>query len=109
MAGAGGADERDAPVLQQAIADAGMVADHQSEDAAPTMTSQHAVTNLLHRDGGQRSLVRGLPDHTVAANSGDQRVPRPNGDRKVERGDNADQAERMPLLVHAMLRPLALH
>ncbi len=59
--------------------------------------------------GGQRRLRRRLPDHGVAAHRGERRVPRPHRDREVEGGDDADHAERVPLLVHAVAGPLRLH
>ena len=40
---------------------------------------------------------------------GEHRVPRPDGDREVERRDDADDAERMPLLVHPVRGALGVH
>jgi hypothetical protein len=57
----------------------------------------------------KRHLVRRLPHHRVAADDRERGVPRPHGDREVERRDHAAHAERLPLLVHAVARALAVH
>ena len=44
----------------------------------------------------ERRLLRRLPDHRVAADQGERRVPGPDRDREVEGGDDADHAERVP-------------
>ena len=54
----------------------------------------------------ERRRLGGLPHHRVAADGGERRVPRPDRDGKVEGRDDADRAERMPLLHHAVPRPL---
>ena len=51
----------------------------------------------------------GLPDDAVAAHRRDHGVPGPDRHREVEGADDADDAERMPLLVHAMAGALAVH
>jgi hypothetical protein len=43
------------------------------------------------------------------ADRGKHRIPRPHRDREVERADDADQAERLVLVVHAMARALRMH
>ena len=53
-------------------------------------------------------LARGLPQAAVAADPGQGRVPGPHRDREVEGADDADHAQGMPLLHHAVLGPLAL-
>src|SRR5262249_11769621 len=58
------------------------------------------------RERRQRRLLRGLPDHGIAADQRDCRVPRPYRHREIECGDDADRRERMPSLHHAMARPL---
>ena len=73
------------------------------------MTVEHAVADLLHGDGRQRRIGRGLPQRTIAAHRRDHGVPGPHRHREVERADDADDAEGMPLLIHAMARPLAVH
>src|ERR1700722_12766860 len=50
----------------------------------------------------ERRLLGGLPDDGVAAAQCERGVPGPDGDGKVERGDDADCAERVPGLHHAM-------
>ena len=54
-------------------------------------------------------LGEGFQMHGVAADRGEEGVPGPDRDREVEGGDDADDAERMPLLVHAVLGPLGVH
>ena len=61
-----------------------------------------ALEQRLRRERGQRRLFRGLPDESVAADERDGGVPGPDRDGKVEAGDDADDAERMPCLHHAM-------
>ena len=51
----------------------------------------------------------GFQTADVAADRGEERIPRPHRDREIERADDPDDAERMPLLVHAVLRPLRMH
>ena len=51
----------------------------------------------------------GFPNRRVAADRGQRGVPRPDRDRKIESGDHGDNAERMPLLHQAMIRPLRLN
>src|SRR5258706_15076077 len=73
------------------------------------MPIEHAIADLLHRDCRERSLEGGLPQHAIAAHGCEQSVPRPHGDRKIVSGNHAHQPQRMPLLVHAMLRALTRH
>ena len=54
-------------------------------------------------------LRRRLPDRDVAADRREERIPGPHGDRKIERPDHADDAERVPLLEHAVIRTLRMH
>src|SRR5271154_4316855 len=60
----------------------------------------------LGGEGGERSFFGGLPDDGVAADEGEGGVPAPDGDGEVEGGDDADDAERMPGLHHAMFGTL---
>ena len=53
---------------------------------------------------GEQRLLRRLPHHRVAADEGQRGVPRPDRDREVERADDADDAERVPLLHHPVAR-----
>ena len=57
--------------------------------------------------GAERRLLRRLPDHGVAADQGQHRVPGPNGHREIEGRDHAHGPQRMPLLGQAVPRPLA--
>ena len=50
-----------------------------------------------------RSLFRWLPDYGVAADEGEGGVPAPDGYGEVEGGDDADDAEGVPGLHHAVL------
>ena len=52
-------------------------------------TSMH---NRVAGQRGQRRLFRRLPDHRVAADQREHRVPGPDGDGKIERRDHADRA-----------------
>ena len=93
----------------QALADRLARPDHQVEDALQAVAVEHAVADLLHGDGGQRRLRRRPPQHAIAAHRRDHGVPGPHRDREIEGADHAHDAERMPLLVHAMAGPLAVH
>ncbi len=74
---------------------------------------RRAREDRLDGERGQRGLLGRLPDDAVAADEGERRVPRPHRDGEVERGDDADRADRMPLLdqlvifgrSEAMVRP----
>ena len=70
------------------------------------MIGHDPIGQMLHGDGAQRRILRRLPHDRIAAHAGDGGIPRPDGDRKIEGGDHADDAQRMPLLEHAMRRPL---
>ena len=72
--------------------------------AAPSAEARGgAVEQRLRGQRGQRRLLRRLPDHGIAADQRQRRIPRPDRDREVERGDDAVDAERMPGLHHAMV------
>ena len=43
------------------------------------------IEQALTGQGSQRRFLGGLPDHAVAADHGQRRVPTPDGDREVER------------------------
>ena len=70
---------------------------------------QRLIDDLLHGYAAQRGFRRRLPDVDVAADCGNAGIPGPDRDGEIKRGDRADQAERMPLLVHAMCRTLRVH
>ena len=56
----------------------------------------------------QRRLLRWLPDDAVAADEREGGVPRPDGDGEIERGDDADDADRAPVLGQPMVGPFRL-
>ena len=56
--------------------------------------------------GAERGLAGRFPEGGVAADRGQGAVPGPDSHGKIEGGDDADHAQRMPLLHHAVLRPL---
>ncbi len=101
--------QRNPPVVHQRLADRIARADHQIENALEIVPLQHAVADFLHRDRRQRRFRRRPPQHAIPAHRRDHRVPRPHGHRKIERADHAHDAQRMPLLIHPMARPLAVH
>ena len=103
------ADQGQARVIDQTFADALVPADDQIEDACTVVSRHHAVANMLDGDGCQWCSRRRFPDHGIAANRRDRRIPRPYRQREVEGRDDADCAQRMPLLNHAMTGALAVH
>src|SRR5579864_1370645 len=106
---AGSADKRKAGVFQQALSHGGILANDEAEDAAPAMALEYAVANFLHCNRGQGGFQRWLPENTIAAYRSQQGIPGPDCEREVESRNNADDSERMPLLEHAVLGPLARH
>ena len=70
---------------------------------------ENSIANVLHGECAQRGLGRGFPNGGIAADRGQECVPRPHGYGKIERGDDAHNAQRVPLLVHAMLRAFRVH
>ena len=64
---------------------------------------------MLHGDAAQRHQFARLPDHGVAADGGNRRIPRPDRHGEIERGDDADWTQRVPLLVHAVAGSLGVH
>ena len=65
------------------------------------------LQQLLAGQRTQRRFLRRLPHQRIAAHQRQRRVPRPHRHGKIEGGDDADHTQRMPLLHHAMLGPLA--
>ena len=100
---AGGADQGDAPVVDQTLAD-GAVADQDRRQAVGSVAEpgRRTVEQRLAGERRERGLLRRLPHHRIAADDGERRVPRPDRDRKVEGGDHADGTQRMPCLGHAV-------
>jgi hypothetical protein len=81
----------------------------QVEDVREAGLLERGVADLHGRDRAERGLGRRLPDRDVAAHRGEERVPGPHRHGEVERADHADEAERMPLLVHAVPGALGVH
>ena len=69
-----------------------------------------AVEGALEDPGGgeraERRLLRWLPDHRIAADQGQGRVPGPGRDREIEGGDHAAHPHRVPGLAHGVARAL---
>jgi hypothetical protein len=99
--GAGGRDHRHAGVAGERLADVGVADGHLHQ---PVGRVAEAVERPLEdAQGGERrerGLLRRLPDHGVAADEGERRVPRPDGHREVERGDHPAGTDRVPRLPH---------
>ena len=106
---AGERHEADAPVVDEARRQVVRGIDEQLEDPGVAVALEHAVADVLHGDRAQRGLERRLPDRDVAADRGEKRVPGPHRHREVEGADHADDAERVPLLEHAVVRALGVH
>ena len=96
-------------VVDQRLAHGPAGPDHQIKDALQPVPVEHAVADLLHRDRGERRLRRRPPQHAIAAHRRDHRVPRPHRYRKIEGADHAHDPQRVPLFVHAVAGPLAVH
>ena len=90
-------------MIDQHLAD-GAVADQHLSQAFRRIAEARcgALEDRLAGKRGQRRLFRRLPDHGIAADQRERRIPRPDGDREVEGGDDADDAERMPGFHHAV-------
>ena len=86
----------------------GAVADQQGGQAGRGVTKagEGALENRLHRQRGERGFFRRLPQHRIAADQRQRRIPGPDRDREVEGGDDADHAERVPGFHHAVRRTL---
>ncbi len=65
-----------------------------------------ALEDGLRGECGEGRFFGGLPDHGVAADEGECGVPAPDCDGEVEGGDDADYAEWVPGLHHAVLGAL---
>jgi hypothetical protein len=108
-AGARGGDEGDAAVVDHARADDTARAVDEREDAAQAVAFENAVGDAMDGDGGERRFFRRLPDDAIAADGGYERVPAPDGDGEVEGGDAADDAKRVPLLIHPVAGAFGVH
>ena len=69
-----------------------------------TVTPAASVWQAIAQSG---VFSDGFQTTGIAADQRERRVPRPHGHGKVERGDDADRAERMPLLDQPMAGALA--
>src|SRR5580693_5201024 len=67
---------------------------------------QRAFEDFHRRQRGERRLLGRLPDHGIAADQRQRRVPRPDCDREIEGGDDRAWPKRMPGFGHAMARTL---
>src|ERR1051325_340688 len=104
---AGGGNQTDTPIVDQPFAHRLAVANHQAEDGrVHTVGTADPLSDLDRRNRRQRRLARGLPHRGIAAHGCQRAVPGPNRHRKIESRNNANDAERMPLLHHSMLWPL---
>ena len=73
------------------------------------MPFQDAVANVLHGNRTQRGFRRGLPDDGIAGDRRQKGIPGPYRHREVEGRNYTDNAQRVPLLIHAMLRAFGVH
>ncbi len=94
------ADQRQAAVGDHPLADHFIRPHDQPKDAGVTHRRGDPVGDGVGRDAGQRREKAWLPDDHIAADGREHGVPRPNGVGEVERGDDADGAQRQPLLKH---------
>ncbi len=69
--------------------------------------SQRAAHERHDGFGGERRLLARLPDDRIAADQRQRRIPGPDRDREVEGADDQHRPERMPLLHHPVVGPLA--
>ena len=84
-------------------------ADGEPEDALRLGPGGHLVEDLLGGDRDQRRQAGRLPEHCVAAHQGEGPAPAGHRDREVEGGDDADHAERVPLLGEPVPGSLGVH
>ena len=103
----GRGNQRNPSVVNQLFANAGTLATHQRENGRVNVVgAADAFGDQRGRDGAQRSLFGRLPKCRIAANGRERAVPSPDGDGKIERGDDAYDAQRMPLFHHPVFRTL---
>ena len=67
------------------------------------------VADMLNGNRHEWCGGRRLPDHGVATDRSYCGIPGPNSHREIEGRDNADRAQGMPLLVHAVPGTLGVH
>jgi len=103
---AGGGNQRHAMVVNKAFADGCPVPDGEAENRRVNLVSTaDALGNPNRRQSGQGRLARGFPDRGIPTDRREGTVPGPHGHRKIKRGDDAHDAQGMPLLHHPMPWP----
>ena len=105
----GRADQRDTRAVEQRGGARRVRDDHRVQPVGRADLAGGAVEQRRRGDGDQRSPLRRLPHHRVAADQRDRGVPRPHRAREVERGDHADDPERVPGLHQPVPGPLRRH
>ena len=102
--------QRQAPVVQQAVADRRPFSHNERKDSGiDAVLSAHALGDLGTRDCRERNFACRLPQGAVAAHRCDGGVPAPHRHGKVERADHAHNAEGVPLLEHAVVGTFGRH
>src|SRR5690606_26507622 len=82
----------------------------QTRDAlGNAIPQENNFNDFLASYATKRCCFRQLPDTNVAANPRNHVSPRPYGYREVEGGNNSDDTQGMPLLVHPMAGALTMH
>ncbi len=109
MSRAGERNQRHAAVSDEAHREFGAGVDENLKDRRQRVALQHTIADVLHGEGAQRGLGRGLPHGGIAADRRQERVPGPHRHGEVECGYHPHDTERMPLLVHAVLGPFGVH
>mmetsp|Transcript_23198 Transcript_23198/g.54798 ORF Transcript_23198/g.54798 Transcript_23198/m.54798 type:complete len:339 (+) Transcript_23198:3232-4248(+) len=109
---AGGTDQRHAGVVHQGLAHVGAADDQLGQAVRCGMAGgavglHGALEQGLRGQRGQRCLLGWLPHAAVTSHQSQGRVPGPHGHREVEGRDDADDAQRQPLLHHAVAGALA--
>ena len=105
-----GRNQRNAPVMEEPVPNRGPSSHNQRKDCGVVpVFARNLGCDAGACDGGERGLAGRLPEGGVAADGGDRGVPAPHRDREVEGGDDADHAERVPLLEHAVVGALGVH
>ena len=101
--------QRDAPVIDKSAGEIAARIDEYLEYRRQFEPLQHAIANMLHGKRTQRGLGRGLPNRRIATDGGQECIPGPDCHGKIKGGNDAHEAQRVPLLVHAMLRAFRVH
>src|SRR5207302_1593942 len=96
-------------IIQQLAAHSRVFTYDHVQNPLPVMSIEHAIADLLDRDGRQWSFQRRFPYDTIPTHGRDQRVPRPHCYWKIKGRDHGHNSQRMPLLIHTVLWTLAVH